>query len=96
MEDAPFGIDGKEHIIQTIPVETEKNHHGHADENAICLLMKNGSVLLHDSGYRETWSTGPDGQYRADVFHNKLVVRHGIADSQTRLFPFLAQDLLSR
>ncbi len=89
LEDAPFGIDGKEHIIQTIPVETEKNHHGHADENAICLLMKNGSVLLHDSGYRETWSTGPDGQYRADLFHNKLVVRHGLADPQMRLMPFL-------
>ena len=89
LEDSPFGIDGKEHIIQTIPVETEKNHHGHADENSICLLMKNGSVLLHDSGYRETWSTGPDGQYRADIFHNKLVVRHGIADPQMRLMPFL-------
>ena len=89
LEDAPFGIDGKEHIIQTIPVETEKNHHGHADENAICLLMKNGSVLLHDSGYRETWSTGPDGEFRADHYHNKLVVRHGLADPQMRLFPFL-------
>ena len=89
LEDAPFGIDGKEHIIQTIPVETEKNHHGHADENAICLLMKDGSVLLGDSGYRETWSTGPDGEFRADTYHNKLIVRSGLADSQMRLMPFL-------
>lgn len=92
LEDAPFGIDGKEHIIHTIPVETEKNHHGHADENAICLLMKNGSVLLHDSGYRETWSTGPHGEYRADHYHNKLVVRNGIADPQMRLFPFIMDE----
>ena len=89
LEDAPFGIDGKEHIINTINVETEKNHHGHADENAICLLMKDGSVLLHDSGYRETSSTGPDGQYRADTYHNKLIVSSGLADSHMRLFPFL-------
>ena len=89
LEDAPFGIDGKEHIINTINVETEKNHHGHADENAICLLMKDGAILLHESGYRETSSTGPDGEYRADTYHNKLVVRNGIADPQMRLLPFL-------
>jgi hypothetical protein len=59
LEDAPFGVDGKEHIINTINVETEKNHHGQADENSICLLMKNGSLLLTDSGYRETSSTDP-------------------------------------
>jgi len=89
LEDAPFGVDGKEHIINTINVETEKNHHGHADENAIGLLMKDGAILLHESGYRETSSTGPDGEYRADTYHNKLVVRNGIADPQMRLLPFL-------
>ncbi len=89
LEDAPFGLDGKEQIINTINVETEKNHHGHADENAICLLMKNGSILLADGGYRETSSTGPDGDFRADTYHNKLVVRDGIADPNMRLMPFL-------
>ena len=89
LDDAPFGIDGKEHMINTINVETEKNHHGQADENAICLFMKGGDVLLHDSGYRETWSTGPDGQFRADVFHNRMIVRPGMADPQKRLLPFL-------
>jgi len=89
MDDAPFGIDGKEQLITTINVETEKNHHGHADENAIGLLMKDGCILLYESGYRETASTGPDGQFRADVFHNKLVVRNGLADPDWRLMPFL-------
>ena len=89
LDDAPFGIDGKEHIINTINVETEKNHHGSADENAINFLMKDSSVLLCDGGYRETSSTGPDGEYRADTYHNKLLVRSGVADSQMRLLPFL-------
>ncbi len=89
MDDAPFGIDGKEEMITTIPVETEKNHHGQADENAICLLMKNGAILLHDAGYRETSTTGPDGEDRADTFHNRVVVRDGLADAQKRLLPFL-------
>jgi len=89
MDDAPFGIDGKEHLINSINVEAEKNHHGHADENAIGVLMKNGSILLYESNYRETSSTSPDGQYRADVFHNKLVVREGLADANWRLLPFL-------
>lgn len=89
LEDAPFGMDGKEHIINTIPVETEKNHHGQADENSIGLLMKNGAILLHDSGYRETGTTGPDGEYRADTYHNRLVVRPGLADSQKRLLPYI-------
>jgi hypothetical protein len=89
MDDAPFGIDGKEHMITSINVETEKNHHGHADENAIGLLTKDGSILLYESGYRETSSTGPDGQFRADVFHNKLIVREGLADPNWRLMPFL-------
>jgi len=89
LEDAPFGIDGKEHIINAINVESEKNHHGQADENAIGLLMKNGANLLHDSGYREVFGTDPNGEYRADMYHNKLVVRNGVADRNERLMPFL-------
>lgn len=92
MDDAPFGIDGKEQLLTTINVETEKNHHGHADENAINLLMKDGSILLYDSGYRENASTGPHGEFRADVFHNKLVVRSGLANPDDRMMPFLMDD----
>ena len=89
MDDAPFGVDGKEYMLNTINVEAEKNHHGHADENAIGVLMKDGAILLYESNYRETSSTGPDGQFRADVFHNKLIARGGLADSNRRLMPFL-------
>ncbi|HMB90117.1 MAG TPA: hypothetical protein VKP65_04670, partial [Rhodothermales bacterium] len=62
-------------LRNTISVEEEKMHHGHSDENSIALLMDAGSVLLHDGGYRDDLPSGPYGQYRADYFHNRLVVR---------------------
>jgi hypothetical protein len=57
-------------------VEEEKMTHGHADENSIALLMKNNSILLHDGGYRDFMPSGPYGAFRADYFHNRLVVRN--------------------
>ncbi|NNE34100.1 MAG: hypothetical protein HKN13_02620, partial [Rhodothermales bacterium] len=67
----------REYLRTTIPVEEEKMHHGHSDENSIVLLMKNRSVLLHDGGYRDYMPSGPYGAYRADYFHNRVVVRPG-------------------
>lgn len=67
----------REYLRTTIPVEEEKMHHGHADENSIVLLMKNKAILLHDGGYRDFMPSGPFGQYRADYFHNRVVVRDG-------------------
>jgi hypothetical protein len=52
-------------------------HHGHADEGSIALLVHDGTVLLHESGYREA---PPDGMYRADVYHNRLIWRPGTLD----------------
>ena len=89
MDVPPFGVDGRDELRTTIPVEAEKTHHGHADENTICTLMSKGAVLLGESGYRETDTTGPSGEFRADTYHNRLVARTGLADSQTRLLPFL-------
>jgi hypothetical protein len=37
--------------------------------------MNNGSVLLHDGGYREYMPSGLWGGYRADYFHNRVCVR---------------------
>lgn len=67
----------REYLRTTIPVEEEKMHHGHSDENSIVLLMKNNSILLHDGGYRDFMPSGPYGQYRADYFHNRIAVRNG-------------------
>ena len=79
----------REILRQTIPAEEEKMHHGHADENAICLLMSGGSVLLHDGGYRDGLPSGRFGAYRADYFHNRLVVRPYKKDVDQPLFEFL-------
>jgi len=65
----------KENMRTSIAVEEEKMHHGHSDENSICLFMKNGAVLLHDGGYRDYMPSGPYGAYRQDYFHNRIVVR---------------------
>jgi hypothetical protein len=67
----------REYLRTSIPVEEEKMHHGHSDENSISLLMRDGSILLHEGGYRDFMPSGPYGAYRADYFHNRLVVRDG-------------------
>ena len=69
------GLLFRDYLRDTIPVEEEKMTHGHADENSIVLLMKDGSVLLHDGGYRDYMPSGPYGAYRQDYFHNRLCVR---------------------
>lgn len=89
MDVPDFGVDGRDMLRTTIPVEAEKTHHGQAEENAICCLVSQGALLLGESGYRETDTTGPNGEFRADTFHNRIVVRKGLADPQLRLLPSL-------
>jgi hypothetical protein len=69
------GLNFRDYLRDSIPVEEEKMTHGHADENSIALLMSGGSVLLHDGGYRDYMPSGPYGAYRQDYFHNRLCVR---------------------
>jgi len=69
------GLLFRDYLRNTIPVEEEKMHHGHADENSIALLMSGGSVLLRDGGYRDYMPSGPFGAYRQDYFHNRVAVR---------------------
>lgn len=69
------GFVHREFLRNTISVEEEKMHHGHSDENSIVLLMDGESVLLHDGGYRSGLPSGPFGQFRADYYHNRIVVR---------------------
>ncbi|MBW1802492.1 MAG: hypothetical protein JRJ85_17390, partial [Deltaproteobacteria bacterium] len=69
------GLNFRDYLRDTIPVEEEKMTHGHADENSIVMLMSEGSLLLHDGGYRDYMPSGPFGAYRQDYFHNRLCVR---------------------
>jgi hypothetical protein len=69
------GLNYRDYLRDSIPVEEEKMTHGHADENSLVLLMSGGSVLLHDAGYRDYMPSGPFGAYRQDYFHNRLCVR---------------------
>jgi hypothetical protein len=80
---------GRDYLRQTLSVEEEKMHHGHADENSIALLMSGGSVLLHDGGYRPDLPSGPFGAYRADYFHNRVVVRKNKRDKTQGVYEFL-------
>jgi hypothetical protein len=79
----------RDFLRQTLSVEEEKMHHGHADENSICLLMSGGSVLLHDGGYRDDLPSGPWGAYRADYFHNRVVARRNKRGAGQGLFEFI-------
>jgi len=80
---------GRDFLRQTLSVEEEKMHHGHADENSISLLMSGGSVLLHDGGYRPDLPSGPYGAWRADYFHNRVVVRKDKRDRKQDVYEFL-------
>jgi len=80
---------GRDYLRQTISVEEEKMHHGHADENSIALLMSGGSVLLSDGGYRPDLPSGPFGAWRADYFHNRVVARKNRRDRSQRIEDFL-------
>jgi hypothetical protein len=79
----------RRYLRQTISVEEEKMHHGHADENSIVLLMSKGSVLLHDAGYRDGLPSGQYGAWRQDYFHNRLVARKDKRDKTQGLLEFL-------
>lgn len=83
------GFATREFLRNTITVEEEKMHHGSSDENSIALLMDDGSVLLHDAGYRSDLPSGPYGAYRADYFHNRLVVRKNKRDRHQSVAAFV-------
>ncbi|MBS1787000.1 MAG: hypothetical protein JST85_04725 [Acidobacteria bacterium] len=80
---------GRDFLRQTLSVEEEKMTHGHADENSISLLMSGGSVLLHDGGYRPDLPSGQYGAWRADYFHNRVVVRKDKRDKTQDVYEFL-------
>ncbi len=72
------GYLGRRNLDETICAPAEKVHHGHSDENAINYLSYDGTVLLHDGGYREKIDL--TGAFRADFYHNKVVVRNNLKE----------------
>jgi len=77
-----FGRIPKEYLITTIPIETEKPHHGHSDENSLGPFIYKGTVLLDYPTYFE----------RGDFYHNRIVARRQAPPSGYRLMPFLRQE----
>ena len=88
-DEGPYALMPREYLRHTIPVEEEKMHHGHSDENAISLLMSGGSVLLNEAGYRPEMPSGPSGEFRADYYHNRLVWRTGKRGREQPLWNFI-------
>lgn len=86
--DQDYGRCDRDYLRETINVVAEKMHHGHTDENAICLLMSKGSVLLNDAGYRLTMT---NGMYRADFYHNRLAIRNEAPDAKNPILHSLHQ-----
>ncbi|MGC9469277.1 MAG: hypothetical protein ACP5HS_11845, partial [Anaerolineae bacterium] len=84
-----YGYIPRRYLRTTLAVSAEKMHHGHADENAIVLLLNQGAVLLHDGGYRENV---PNGRYRADIYHNRVIWREGVKPSATSAWDYLHND----
>jgi hypothetical protein len=73
-DEGDYARTARNYLRTNLAVSAEKMHHGHADEGGFSLLVHDQTVLLHESGYREN---PPDGIYRADIYHNRLVWRAG-------------------
>ncbi|MDR1009741.1 MAG: heparinase II/III-family protein [Opitutaceae bacterium] len=92
-DEGPYSRFGRDYLNAQLNAFQEKPHHGHADENAIDLLMAGKTVLLADGGYRhatvDTWEDG----WRADFYHNKVVARTGqMMPYEGDPFDYIAKD----
>ena len=85
-DEGDYALTARDYLRTTLAVSAEKMHHGHADEGSFSVLIHKGTVLLHESGYRES---PPDGMYRSDVYHNRLVWRAGEKSEQGTWVEFL-------
>lgn len=75
-DEGDYGRVARDYLRTNLAVSAEKMHHGHADEGSFAMLVHDSTILLHESGYREQ---PPDGIYRADFYHNRIIWRSGIA-----------------
>jgi len=53
------------------------------------MLVHDGSLLLHESGYREN---PPDGIYRADFYHNRVIWRPNVRLPESGLLDFFQDN----
>jgi len=74
-DEGNYAMMARQNMFCTIPAPAEKVHHGHADENAITSYFYRDKPLLCDGGYRD--AIVDHGAYRADFYHNKVVMRNG-------------------
>ncbi|TLS53893.1 hypothetical protein FE782_00615 [Paenibacillus antri] len=88
-DEGDYAFTPREYLRRTINAPAEKAHHGHADENSILMLVKEQNILLHDGGYRDQ---APNGKYRADIYHNRLVFRSGRPDPEGSMYDFIHDD----
>ncbi len=88
-DEGDYGRAARDYLRATLAVSAEKMHHGHADECSFSMLVHNGTLLLHESGYRER---PPDGIYRAAVYHNRLIWQPGRKPAGLGLLEFLRGD----
>ncbi len=88
-DEGDYALTARNYLRTNLAVSAEKMHHGHADEGGFSLLVHHGTVLLHESGYREN---PPDGIYRADYYHNRLVWRAGARLPGTRAWDYLKDN----
>ncbi|MEN3026576.1 MAG: hypothetical protein ABDH31_02565 [Chlorobiota bacterium] len=85
----PFGWRAQTFLQQSLPIEEEKGSHGHSDELSIAWFLHQGALLLTPPGYRDAVPSGPYGAYRAEYFHNRLVVRAAKPSAGQSLWEFL-------
>jgi hypothetical protein len=82
----------RDYLAKQLHAPEEKPHHGHADEQSVIAMAAGGCVLLADGGYRDDLSQG----YRADYFHNRIVVRHGFGQATNPWDELRADNTYSR
>jgi hypothetical protein len=88
-DEGDYGQVARDYLRTTLAVTAEKMHHGHSDEGSFVMLVHNRTLLLHESGYRES---PPDGMYRSPVYHNRLAWQPGRKPDGVDLLPFLRGD----
>lgn len=90
-DEGDYARPARDYLQQTLRVNAEKAHHGHADENSIACLIAGNEILLHDGGYRDSIND-TTGAYRSDLYHNRVLVRPGQPEPGQCFLDFCLDD----